>query len=194
MAIRHTLALDIPETACENIFRIWDASVYGVGLDVDCPRLDKYLPGFSLPIYYTNNDLIVPPTVLLPGFVKNFSTGDLGITHPNDPTGTFPDGLYKIRYSVSPNEIVYVEYYHLRTTRLMNMYFAEICKIQLQPCEPTAEQNQKIKDLRYIKMYIESAKAKAEYCNSPVQAVEMYTYAENLLRKYISGSCVTCNQ
>lgn len=192
MAIRHTLALDIPETACENILRIWDASVYGDGLEIDCPRLDIYLPGFSLPIYYVNDNTISPPAVLEPGFVKNFSTSDLGITTADSVPQAFPDGLYTIRYSVSPNETVYVEYYHLRTTQLMNKYYKEICKIQLQACEPTAEQHQKMHDLRYIKMYIDAAKSKAEYCHAPIQAIEMYQYAEQLLAKYLTGCCVSC--
>lgn len=194
MAIRHTLALDIPETACENILRIWDASVYGDGLEIDCPRLDIYLPGFSLPIYYVNNDTISPPAVLEPGFVKNFSTSDLGITTADSVPQAFPDGLYTIKYSVSPNETVYVEYYHLRTTQLMNRYYKEVCKIQLQACEPTAEQHQKMHDLRYIKMYIDAAKSKAEYCHSPIQAIEMYQYAEQLLAKYLTGCCVSCRK
>ena len=187
MAIRHTLALDIPETACENIIRILDASIYGLGLAVDCPRLDIYLPGFSLPIYYTHED------GLTPGFMLNLSTADLGITTHDSPAGTFPDGLYTIRYSVSPNETVYVQYYHLRTTTLTNTYYREICKVQLQACEPNAEQHQRLHDLRYIKMYIDAAKAKAEYCHAPVQAVEMYQYAEKLLAKYLTGCCVSCN-
>jgi hypothetical protein len=192
MAIKHVLALDIPETACENVLKIWDSSIYGDGLPVDCPRLDIYLPGFSLPIYYTTNPDLDPPTVLEPGFVKNFSSTDLGLTAENQDVIAFPDGLYTIRYSVSPNETVYVQYYHLRTTRLMNMYYKEICKIQLQACEPTAEQHQKMHDLRYIKMYIDAAKAKAEYCHAPLQAVEMYEYAETLLSKYLTGCCVSC--
>lgn len=193
MAIKHTLALDIPETACENIIRIWDASVYGAGLAVDCPRLDIYLPGFALPIYYIPDSTAIPPKTLNPGFVKNFSTADLGITANDQPAGVFPDGLYTIKYSVSPNETVFVECYHLRTTHLVNTYYREICKVQLQACEPTAEQHQKLHDLRYIKMYVDAAKAKAEYCNSPKQAVEMYNYAETLLSKYLTGCCVSCN-
>ena len=184
MAIRHNLALDIPETACENIIRIIDASVYGEGLAIDCPRLDIYLPGFSVPVYVTDIE---------PNFVLNLSTIDLGLTTSDNPLGILPDGLYTIKYSVSPNETVFVQYYHLRTTMLMNKYYKEICKVQLQPCEPTAEQHQKMHDLRYIKMYIDAAKAKAEYCHSPKQAIEMYTYAEKLLNKYLSGCCVSCN-
>ena len=82
MAIKHTLALDIPDTACENIIRIWDASVYGEGLDIDCPRLDIYLPGFSMPIYYTEAE------GLAPNFVLNLSTSDLGITAANTDNQT----------------------------------------------------------------------------------------------------------
>jgi hypothetical protein len=193
MAIKHTLALDIPETACENIIRILDASVYGTGLDIDCPRLDIYLPGFSLPIYYSPDPDAIPPKTLEPGFIKNFSTADLGITGNDQPLSTFPDGLYTIKYSVSPNDTVYVQYYHLRTTNLVNTYYREICKVQLQACEPTAEQHQRMHDLRYIKMYVDAAKAKAEYCNAPVQAVEMYQYAEKLLAKYLTGCCVSCS-
>lgn len=185
MAIKHTLALDIPDTACETILRVWDASVYGQGLDVDCPRLDIWLPGFTAPVYYTD---------LTPGFVKNLNAIDLGFQHPQDDCAVnLPDGIYKIRYSVSPNDKVFVEYYHLRTTRITNMYYRELCKVQLEPCEPTAETHQKLHDLRYIKMYIDAAKAKAEYCHSPKQATDMLAYAEKLLEKYLTGCCVSCH-
>jgi hypothetical protein len=42
-------------------------------------------------------------------------------------------------------------------------------------------------------MLIDAAKAKAEYCESPTQAVDMLEYARKLLSKYQSGSCITCN-
>jgi hypothetical protein len=182
--IRHILALDIPDTACDTILRVWDASVYAQGLDVDCPRLDIWLPGFVVPKYYTD---------LQANFVKNLNAIDLGLQHPlSDTPVTLPDGLYKIRYSVSPNDKVFVEYHHLRTTNIVNMYYQEMCKVQLEPCEPDTEQHQKLHDLRYIKMYIDAAKAKAEYCHAPEQAVDMLAYAEKLLRKYLTGCCVSC--
>lgn len=184
MAHKHSLAIDIPDTACENTLRIVDVSIYDSLVEFDCPRLDIYLPGFSEPIYYTD---------LTEGFIKNLSTQSLGLSAQENPINNLPDGLYTIRYSVSPNTLVYVQYYHLRVTYLTNVYYREICKIQMQACEPTAEQIERMKDLRYIKMYIDAAKAKAEYCHSPKQAIEMYTYAERLLAKYQSGACVSCN-
>lgn len=188
MALKHNLALDIPDTACETILKVWDSSVYAVGLDADCPRLDITLPGFVQPVY------IGEPQGLSTGFIKNLSAKDLGIQAATaEDLITLPDGLYTIRYSVSPNDQVYVEYYHLRTTSITNAYWREVCKVQLQPCEPGSEQHEKLHDLRYIKMYIDAAKSKAEYCHSPKQAVEMLIYAEKLLRKYLTGCCVRCH-
>ena len=184
MALKHHLALDIPETACDNILRITDASVYASGLAVDCPRLDIMLPGFTVPVYITT---------FTPGDSINLNAIDLGLIPVNSPEiMSLPDGLYTIKYSVSPNDKVFVEYYHLRVTRLLNTYWKEVCKVQLAPCEPSVEQHEKLHDLRYIKMYIDGAKAKAEYCHSPKDAVDMYLYAQKLLKKYQSGCCITC--
>ena len=184
MAVKHFLELDIPDLSCESILKITDISVYGAGLDIDCLRLDIWLPGFSTPTYFTD---------LLPFFTRNFSPIDFELQHPDtDALISLPDGLYTIRFSVSPNDKVYVEYYHLRTTRITNLYYKELCKVQLQNCEPDAEQHQKLHDLRYIKMYIDAAKSKAEYCHSPKQAVEMLAFSEKLLNKYKTGCCLTC--
>lgn len=185
MAIKHFLALDVPDTGCETVLKISDSSTYGVGLLKDCLRLDIYLPGFATPVYI--NDLN-------PLFNLNLSTIDFGLqTVDTDVLQSLPDGLWKIRFSVSPNDKVYVEYYHLRTTRITNLYYKELCKLRLSTCEPDSETHQKLHDLRYIKMYIDGAKSKAEYCHSPNQAVEMLAYAEKLLKKYNSGNCcLTC--
>ena len=184
MAIKHILQLDVPETACENIIRIVDTSIYAdlSLLPVVCQQLDITMPGMSEPVYITEG--------LTPNFCKVFSAADLGMDCP--PGSPIHDGLYKIRYSISPNDKSFVEYYHLRTTATTNRYYAEICKLRLRECEPTSEELQHYKDLNYIKMLIDAAKAKAEYCHAPDQGVEMLSYANKLLDKYIMGCCVTC--
>lgn len=185
----HKLALEVIETSCENILRITDMSVYATGLAVDCPRLDIWLPGAAQPVYLDSTttpvltssfDLRLTPVILYPNITTTTST-------------VLPDGIYTIRYSVSPNDIVYVEYYHLRVTQLLNDYFRELCKIQLAECEPSSEMHQKLHDLRYIRLLIDAAKVKAEICHSPKQARDMYAYAQKQLAKYKTGGCVTCN-
>lgn len=185
MAIKHRLALDIPETSCTNILKISDSSVYGEGLAVDCNRIDITLPGNTQPLYITD---------ITENFNLNISYVDLGIQLPDCETlSEFPDGVYTIKYSVCPNEEVYVEYYHLRTTKILNSYYEELCKIDLEHCEPTSEHLQHLSELRRIKTYIDAAKAKVEYCNSPTQGIEMLRYATKLLNKFKTSCCSTCN-
>lgn len=185
MAIKHRLALEILDTACDHALKISDMSSYGQGLPVECPRLDITLPGFYQPIYLEN---------ITPGFNEIITMITLGYQEANaTELNGFPDGLYTIRYSVSPNDKVFVIYYHLRTTCITNEYYRELCKLQLAECEPSTETKQKLNDLRYIKMLIDAAKAKAEYCDSYIQATDMLGYAQRMLSKYQSGSCLTCN-
>lgn len=184
MAITHILQLDVPETSCENIIRVVDTSIYAdpAILPIECQQLDITIPGTNQPVYITLG--------LTPNFCGVFDATDLGIDCP--PGSPLHDGLYTIRYSISPNDQMYVKYYHLRTTSATNRYYGEICKLHLQECEPSSEEKQKLDDLRYIKMLIDAAKAKAEYCHAPEQGVEMLSYANRLLDKYIMGCCITC--
>lgn len=190
MAIKHYLYLDIPDTACVSVLKITDTSVYATGLAVDCLRLDITLPGNTQPIYLTVDEL----PALVPGFVLNLSPIELQLQASNcTELITLPDGLYTITYSISPNDLVNVTYYHLRVTKTLNKLYNELCKIQLERCEPTKEVMEKLEELRFIQMYIAAAKAKAEYCNAPNQAVDMLRYAIRLLDKFQNSCCTSCH-
>lgn len=186
MLLKHKLDLEIPETSCENVLRIIDVSDYADTnlLPITCERLDIIIPGYTNPVYINTINY---------NFSLNLTAQDLEIICESD-TGSYPlpDGVYDIRYSICPEETANVSYYHLRTTAITNQYYKELCKLNFQECEPTAELLQKIKDLRYIKMLIEAAKAKAEYCQAPDKGMQMYNYAKKLLSKYKTGCCVTC--
>ena len=186
----HVLLLDIMHTSCEQSMRIVDMSVYSDLIGVTCERLEILLPGYSTPAVFSYDDSEDP---LDQGFDNVYSATDLGVqmSYPSTLT-SLPDGIYIIQYSVSPNDVKYVKYYHLRTTVLMNTYYKELCKLQLAQCEPTAETKQKLADLRFIRSLIDGAIAKAEWCHSPEQAIDMYNYASKLLNKYKTGCCVTC--
>jgi hypothetical protein len=187
----HQLALEIPHTPCPDRMRIIDASVYADAIAVECETLEILIPGYIDPVVFKDTDT---PTPLDGGFDRWFTTVDLGLQAGGSSSlACLPDGLYTIQYSVSPNDEKYVKYYHLRTTQAMNDYYKELCKIQLAECEPTAEVKQHLADLRYIKMLLDSAKAKAEFCHAPDQASAMLQYANKLMKKYQDGCCVTCS-
>lgn len=187
MALKHVLQLDIPETACENILRIVDASIYAPKhlLSIGCERLEVTLPGFTLPVYVSED--------LEEGFSVNLNATDLDITCTHPSEISLPDGMYEIAYSVCPNEKVNIRYYHLRTTCTLNTYYQELCKLRLDTtCEPEVDVQQKLSDLRYIKSLLDAAKAKVEICHATKDGVDMLAYAQKLLAKYQSGCCITC--
>jgi len=181
---KHLLSLEVPDTLNTAIIRIIDTSVYVDEPVVSCPVLEITAPGFAYCVQFGEADI-------QPGFIKNFTACDLELQseHCNTIFNRLPDGIYVIRYSISPNDIVFVEYNHLRVTNLMNRYERILCDLDLSACDPDAETTKKMEYLREIRMYIDAAKAKVQICHEPRKGMELYTYAKKLLDKF---SCKTC--
>ena len=191
MPVQHQLALDIPDTNNVSVFRVMDASIYANDLDVKCATLQVTSPGFTSPSTHdmTNYALLASSFNL----ILNACSLGFVATGCQDVAPALPDGLYKLKYSVSPNDKVYVEYYHLRTTQTYNVYNQQLCKLEMATCEPSVEIRARLNELRLIKSYIDAAKIKAEDCHDPNLAMELLLYAKKRLDKYIGG-CKDCNQ
>lgn len=189
MSTVHLLALHIPDTSVETTLVVQDHSSYAP-LPVSERQLEIWVPGFTQPIVILEADI---PT----GFNLNLTALVLGIQNTQTTIPSIlPDGLYRFRYNVASGNNQ-IEYYHLRTARLLNMYNRELCKIHLQNCEPSREQKEILDDLRLIKVYLEGAKSQVEYCHAPNQGLEIMAYAEKLLLKYVfrgcQGDCQPCS-
>jgi len=181
---KHILSLDIPDTASPYTLRICDSSTYSTILAVDCPLLEITLPGFSTPAYVEPDNHV---------FNLNLNGEDIGLPVPGngDPVA-IPDGVYKVKYSVSPKDKVFVEYYHLRVTELLNSYYKVLCQVRLGDNEMSEEFHTNLHKLREIKLYIDAAKANVEYCHAPQKGMDMYEYAKKLLTNFYSSCCTTC--
>lgn len=177
--IRHTLSLEVPDTKNPTILRLVDTSIYADGLQVNCPTLHVTAPGFIQPAEIT----------VTKDFIRNLTAADLGI---GTVDSTLSDGVYVIRYSVSPNDKVYVEYNHLRVTNISNRYHEELCRLALTPCEAPADIKERGRELQTIKLYIDAAKAKVEYCHQMKQGIDLLTYADKLLTRYTTKHCLNC--
>ena len=158
----------------------------------------NYLTGLTYPSYDENK--MVSPWIeftygdmynAVPGFIENLTACKLELqtalcgTEFND----IPDGIYVIKYSVSPNDVVYVEYNHLRITKALTCYQAIMCDVDVAACSPTSEIKKKLDSLALIKSYLEAAKAKVETCHEPQKGMELYSYAMKLLGKFECKSC-----
>jgi len=177
---KHNLSLEIPQTLNDCIMRIVDTSVYGEDcINVKCPVLQITPPGFICAVDFVEPDIT-------PGFCNLILTAcDLNLQTTNCDTkpNSLPDGVYTIRYSVSPNEYVFVEYNHLRVTQLLKSYYDALCEIRNCTGKPSNEITKTLRDLYDVKMYIEAAKAKVEVCHEPEAGMNLYNYAKELLGK-----------
>jgi len=175
MADKHILSLEVPDVANCEIMTIKDTSQYTPNLPVDCPELQITKGGFNTYAHIN----------VTQGFNLNLTACDLGLqtTNCGSVQSAIPDGVYIIRYSVSPNDKVYVEYNHLRVSSILIKYYKVLCDLDLNKCEPQSEKWDLIEEMQYIKTLIEGAVAKVEYCSSPHIGMDMYNYALKRLEK-----------
>lgn len=163
------------------ILKIFDTSVYSDLIPVTCPTLNITVPGFG---YSVQLDTV-------PDFVETITACDLQLQTVDcgSVAVDIPDGVYIIKYSVSPNETVYVEYNHMRITQALNKYYNVLCDVDANACDPPVEIKKKLEHLRLIKMYLEAAKSKVEYCHEPQKGMSLYNYALKLLNKMTCTNC-----
>lgn len=181
MTSKHQLSLDIQQTNNCSLFRVVDTSVYSDNLDVDCPILEITPPGFNQSVsinVQANFEEIITACIL-----------GIQVVGCGVESALLPDGVYHIRYSVSPNERVFVEYNYLRNCQVLNAYYLELCNLELAACQPDADVKAQLDELRIIKSFLDAAKAKVEHCNDIEQGMQLFIYAKDRLSKFGRNMC-----
>jgi len=183
MASKHILSLEIPTVSNCDLLCIKDTSQYSDDLAVDCEELLITLPGFSVPVLIQVDKGF---DMCLTACTLSLQKTDCGTTQEK-----IPDGIYIVKYSVSPNSKVYVEYNHLRVTRLLTTYYEVLCDLEVQACQPNSDKQALLAEMSYIKTLIDAAVANVEYCQSSAQGMQLYEYAKQRLNKIAcpSGDC-----
>ena len=191
MAAKHILSLEVLNVSNTKYLSIKDTSTYAKGLGTDCAEL-----------------LITPPapagtstkkTAIIevkPGFDLNITACALNIQlmSCNEIRTDIPDGVYVIRYQLSPHKKTYVEYNFLRTTGLMKMYYEKLCALDIGACEPDSTRKQLLLEMNTIKMLIDGAKSKVEYCSQPEAGEELFNYARKKLERITCKQCKGLNK
>lgn len=180
----HNLSLEIVETSNEKILKIIDLSVYNPLLDTSCPELLVTGPGFQV-------SASVAQERLLGGFSLSLTACDLEFQiHKCDSVmNTLPDGVYAIRYSHQPREYVFVEYNHLRVSKLRNRIAKIYCELDVSSCMPDKDKSEILSRLTTINGMIDAAKAKIEFCHDLDKGMAIYNYVLKLVDKL---DCKTC--
>lgn len=176
---KNILQLSFPDCTNEGVFLIDDISIYNpvtAPLSTSCANLQITSPGFSTPTSLS----VVPGNRL----VLNACT--LGIIAPTGCANSCPDlpeGMYNIRYSIAPNDQVYVEYKILRIVRALNRRNRILCKVGLTPCLPDADLQSELRDLDTILDYLVSAKMTVENEHQFADGMAQYHFAVDLMDK-----------
>ena len=71
----------------------------------------------------------------------------------------------------------------------MIKYNTLLCNVDIAACDPPAKIKQRLQELRLIRMYLEAAKAKVEFCLEPDKGMTLYNYALKLLNKLDCRNC-----
>lgn len=178
------LYLDISNSSNPKTLRIFDESLYNENIKISCARLEVTPPGFDYPVVFD-----VEPYFNL---VLNAATLGLARVSKYTDLADLPDGVYKIRYSIAPNDKVWVEYEYLRATQLYNQVNAAYCRTKLSNLDPNRDQNKQIKSILSIRQYIDAAKAEVEFCGNRDKGLEIYEYAARELSKFGKNGCINC--
>ncbi len=168
----------IEEILNPKVLIIRDASFYnpdivptGAQLTVQYPGSDRYV---TIPVS-TN-------------FTYTINSNTLGITSVLTSEGLveLPDGLWTIRYSICPNDELFVEYTFLRNTKQLIKYYNLFCSLEIQKCNKK-EYEKELEKLRLIKQKIDAAKYLAD-CEKFTQSLELYD-AVCILLNELTSTC-----
>jgi hypothetical protein len=178
------LSLEFPDTNNLKTLRITDGSFYNPKIEVECGILEITPPGYVDPVIFNVKD----------GFSTVFNASNLKLSKVKvySKLNALPDGVYKVKYSVKPNEDLWIEYEYLRINKFLKDYNEQLCKLKLQPAPITGEVKDRIKHLIETKIYVEAGKVEVEECGNRLRGIELYNYGQKLLAKLKTIDCLTC--
>jgi hypothetical protein len=171
-------------SGCKS-FTIKDVSNYNENLPVTCGQLVITTPGFCNISYFD-----VPKD-----FEKTFNLSNLGhqIVDGIHCLTDLPEGNYTIKYSINPNDVLFVEYNYFHTCLTERRYFDAVCQYLEDRCDMTiSEKRERREKLDDIYSALKMSKISAEECNDVETADELLAEANDKLDKLNSESDESC--
>lgn len=172
------LKLDILvlNTFTPKILGIADMSTYPDSPPIQSPTIEITIPGLgmvSLP--FVPNDFNV------------FNSGTLEITAPGEDLQDLPDGVYTLRYSVTPAYQNYVEKNIIRVDKLQEKFDKAFLTLEMMECDKAIKMQDEV-NLRTIYFLIQGAIAAANNC-AVDESNKLYIQANRLLDNFIKRDC-----
>lgn len=163
----------IEELLNSKLLIVQDCSWYNPEILVTNGKLDIKFPGSDL--FFTVS--------VGKDFKYVINSNTLNITNVLDfkSLKDLPDGIWTIKYSICPNEELFVEYTFLRNTKQLIKWQNLYCNLKLEKCNKK-DYEKELQNIRKIKDLIDAAKYLAD-CGKYEKAMELYNEANYLLDK-----------
>lgn len=155
---------------------IADISTYPDTPPVQSPTIEITIPGLGLSS--------------LPFVIKDFNvfnSTSLGITSVGENLQSLPDGVYSLKYSVTPAYQNYVEKTIIRVDQLQEKFNKAFLTLDLMQCDSAIKSQDKVA-LNTIYFLIQGAIAAANNCATDV-ANKLYIQAGKLLDSFVRKDC-----
>lgn len=172
------LSFDIIDTHDFKTLGIVDTSWYNPDITIESPTLEILPPGYTYAV----------SPYFMPRSLNVFNSNGVGITKATceEELVDLPDGIWKIKYSICPNDKLFIEKFFLKTDKLECRYAQAFLNLDFNL---NSDDSLKKKKLQDVELFITGAIAAANN-QDPKLASDLYTKADRLLDSL--GSCSTC--
>lgn len=151
-----------------------DASTYDG--TPSAPTMDITIPGFG--------DVSIP---FNPDDFNVYNSTILGITQMGEPLLPLPDGLYTLKYTITPANEYFVVKNIMRVEQLQERFDAAFMKLDMMECDLAIKTQQKV-DLTSINFFIQGSIAAANNCAIDT-ANKLYNQASKMLNNFMRNGC-----
>lgn len=159
------------ETHDQRTFALLDKSIYPVGFIPINPTVEITVPGFA-----------PKQIVFTPSSIQVYTSNTLEITCDDCELAFLPDGIYHVKYTMTPAYTYYVEKSFLRTNRIYAKLDQLFLKLDFMQCDQAIKGQDK-EFLDTVEFFIEGAIAAAHNCLDKL-AMNLYNKANEMLNEY----------
>lgn len=174
------LNFDVTDTHNFKTLGLVDTSMYNPLLKIEDAKIEILPPGYAQAV----------SPFWMPKALNIFNSNSLGITNAQceEELADLPDGIYRVKYSVCPNDKLFIEKFFLRTDKIRCKYTQAFLTLDLSNLEEASEKAKR-KALEEVEFYIEGANAAANNKDAKL-ASDFYKKADRLLSKYLANKDV----
>lgn len=170
------LSFDIIDTHDFKTIGILDTTWYNPDIVVETPTIEIIPPGYTI---------AASPFFMIKG-LNVYNSNGVGITRASceEELIDLPDGIWRIKYSICPNDKLFIERFFLKTDKIWCRYTQAFLTLDLKNAESKKDVERK-KKLDEIEFYINGAVA-ASNNQDAKNAIDLYNKAEKALSRFFS--------